>query len=48
MMMIRMTAKKQADKFCEAAKEFGCDESEVDFDAKFKRLVKQQPKQASD
>ncbi len=35
--------KKQIDKFREKAKELECNESEKDFDAKLKILVKEKP-----
>ncbi len=38
-----MTDKKQIDKFKEAAREFECNESEKDFHAKLKKLVKEKP-----
>lgn len=35
--------KLQKDKFIEAAKQLGCDESEAAFNEKLKKLAKQQP-----
>ncbi|WOI53707.1 hypothetical protein [Parvularcula sp. LCG005] len=43
-MTVKMSQKKQADRFSEAARELECDESEEAFDRAMKRIAKAPPK----